>query len=531
MTTRIRVAGLTALAVLSIESVAAGTYLRGQNKNLFWQDGKVTLRISRTVHLPEGNTGGVDARETAAEVHAAVLQSIRAWARTGQPRLTLDLDFTDATTVGSGENIVTFTDSAPFDTGQCDKARILSCTVLTFGEDGAIRSAAVAFNPYKKLSAVGHPDAHDIGLLMLHEMGHVLGLNHGFVANSVMLAEAELESPAGTPRQFAVRELGEDDIHTLAALYPGNGVPPGRIAGTVTRHGVPVGGVRIMALSALGHIPYGALSMGDGAYTLHLPPGSYTLVADAPDGPGMLVSSGADGSALKVEAGTELAGIDVGLPPAGTRLAVESVGVVQNGLYAGMPRVDLARGRDHNLALTRPPELGAVELILPEPAVLRLGNASSPASAPQLVRQNVRVDARAPTGSLAFAVRAGVNFAVMPGSLRIVNNPRVEAVRDYETGETAAVLSAGRRYRLTGTDLASTEAVAEPEFEGAPLPVQLGGAALRIGERYAPLESVKPDEIVFRAPVPGNAAAEVSLAVVSGSLMESAALKLTVVRE
>lgn len=515
------------LCSFGLATLSAGTNLRGQGKNLFWPGGKVTLRMSRTVHLPEGTAGGVDQRDTAAEVHAAALQAMRAWTRTGKARIELDLGFTDAQTVASGENIVTFTDTTPFDTGQCDKDRYVSCTIVTFGEDGAMQSAAVAFNPYKKLSAVGRDGAHDVGLLMMHEMGHVLGLDHSFVADSVMLAEAELESPAGTPHQFSVRELGEDDIHTLAALYPAEDALLGRITGVVTRNGSPVAGVRLLALSTLGRVPFGALSGEDGRYALHLPPGDYTVVADAPDGPGGVGGSGA----IKVTAaGAETADTNVALPPAGAKLAVDTVGVVQNGIYAGMPRADLARGRDHNLALTRPPELGPVEFILPEPAVLRLGNASSPASAPQLVRQNVRVDVQVPVGSYAFAVRAGLNFAVLPGSLRIVNNPRIDLVRDFETGEQAESLRAGRRYILAGTDLTSATATAEPEFEDAPLPVQLGGIALRLGDRYVPLLSVKPEEIIFDAPALGDAA-EVSLAVVAGSLMESAAVKLPVARE
>jgi len=525
----VHAASLVFLCSFGPAPLSAGASLRGQGKNLFWRDGKVALRASRTVHLPEGASTGVDPRERASEVHAAVFQAIRAWTRTGKARVELDLAFTDAQTLAAGENIVTFTDTAPFDTGLCSKERHLSCTVSTFGEDGAVQSSSVAFYPHKKLSALELDCAHDIGLLMMHEMGHVLGLDHSFVTDSVMLAEAELEPVAGAPRVFSVRELGEDDVNTLAALYPLTDSPLGRITGTATRNGAPVKGVRLLAVSTQGRIPFGAVSEEDSRYALHLPPGDYTVVADAPNGPGG--KAGATGTVKVPAAGTETSGADVALPPVGVKLNVESVGVVQNGAYAGMPRVDLARGRDHNLALTRPPELGGVELILPEPAVLRLGNASSPASAPQLVRQNVRVAAQAPTGSYAFAVRAGLNFTVLAAPLRIVNNPRVESLCDFETLETVTVLRAGRRYVLAGSDLAGTAATAEAEFEDAPLAAQLGGVALRLGSRFAPLLSVKPNEIVFDAPPLFGDAAEVSLLVVAGSLMESAAVKLAVARE
>lgn len=512
-----------ALAALSALPALAGSQIKGGGRKLAWPGGKLTLRISRTVHLPNGDTG-VDRRESAASVHTAVAQAVRAWTGAGRAAIEVDLGFTDAQTVNAGENLVTFTDPAPFDAGLCNKETYVSCTLVSFTEEGAIAGATVAFNPYKRHSSIGLDGTYDIGVLMMHEMGHVLGLDHSIVTGSVMVAEAEQEAGPGAPRLFPVRALSEDDLSTLAAAYP-LGPPLSGVSGKVERNGAPIAGARVIAFDSLGRVPHGIVTEEDGVFRLPLPPGDYVVVADPKDGPGAILPG-----QLKIAAGEWVAGATIPAP-AGPRLTVENVGVVLNGSYAGMPRVDLARGRDHSLALTRTPSGMAVELILPEPAVSRSGNPSIPSSAPQLVRQPVRVAAEAPTGSYGFALRAGMLFTLLPAPMRIVPNPRIDALEDAGTGEAVTVLRPGRRYRIKGADLsAETVEAGAPPFDGALAPTQLAGVAVKAGDRWAPLVSVAPGEIVFEAPAiekPGEA----QLAVAVGSLMESPALNVTLALE
>ena len=510
-----------ALAVLTAVPAFAGSNLRGNGKNLSWKDGKVVLRVSRTVHTASGEFG-VDKRESAESVHSAVMDAIRAWTGPGRAKVELDLAFTDAQTVNSGENIVTFTDPAPFDTGLCNKDTYISCTLVSFTEDGAIAGASVAFNPYKRHSSIGLEGTHDVGLMMMHEMGHVLGIDHSMVADSVMLAAAEQEPSEGAPRQFAVRRLSEDDLSMLAGIYPLG--PVSGASGKVTRGGAGVAGARVIALDQTGRVPHGVVTGEDGSFRLLLGPGSYTISAEPSDGPVAI----ANGQVVVAE-GSWVEAVEISAA-AGPKLTVDNVGVIVGGLYAGMPHVDLARGRDHSLALSRSPVGSVVELVLPEPAVMRNGNATSPSSAPQLVRQPVRVAAEAPTGSFGFAARTGLTFTVLPGSLRLVNNPKIDALEDVETGEPVTSLRVGRRYRLRGVDFASETLTAAPAFEGATPPTQLAGIVVRVAGRYLPLLSVSPAEIVFEVP-PFPESADTTLAIVTGTMMESDALKVQVALE
>lgn len=511
------------IAALCSLSLSAGSNLRGGGKDLFWKDGKVKLRVSRTVHRDSGSSG-VDRRETAVQLHAAIFEAILSWVRPGRAKLELDLDFTDSTSVSAGENIVTFTDPAPFDTGLCDKERFIACTLLSFDEDGAIASASVAFNPYKRHSSLGFDGTHDLGLIMMHEMGHVLGLNHSFVSGSVMLTEAEQDPAPGAPRLFAVRRLAEDDLSALAGLYPLESPPPS-ISGLVKRGADPVAGARVTAIDAFGRVPCGVLSGEDGSYRLLVPPGDYTIVAEPSDG---AAATAVDGRVV-LASGESREGIEVRLSPAtgaAAKLIVTSLGVVAGGLYAGLPRVDLARGRDHSFALTRSPIGLPIELQFPELVMQGSGPATSPSSAPQLVRQTIKVRAEAAPGSYTLVARAGELIALLPASLRVVTNPRLDTVLDAETGQPVTVLRTGRRYLLKGADFSAVETTAQLPFDGAPPPTQLESVALRFGDRFLPIVSIKPAELLFE--LPAGVAAEGRLVLVAGSFMESNPLAVTI---
>jgi len=506
-----------AVAALCSLSALAGTHLHGNGKALSWKDGKVTLRVSRTVHWEGGDGTGVDRREPASSAHAAIFEAIRSWERPGRGRIEIDLDFTDVQTVSAGENVVTFTDPAPFDTGVCDKQRHISCTLISFTEDGGIASASVAFNPYKRHSSLGLAGTHDLGLIMMHEMGHVLGLNHSFTGGSVMLAEAESEPAEGSTPLFALRRLSEDDLSTLALLYPKAGAA--RIAGTVRREGEPLAAARVIALDAAGRIRYGSFSGEDGSFALAVVPGAgYRVAADPDDGPAAFAHVD---EPIEVAGDASVEGVEITLAPPGPKPRVDSVGLVADGSYAGLPRVDLARGAAHAFALTHSPAGVPVELLFPRPAIVPEGEPSWPVNAPRLVRQTIQVDPLAAPGDYALLFRSGDALGLLAGPLRIVTRPVVKSVEDAETGALAVEMTSGRRYRLRGEDLAETEAEALREFDGAPLPAQLNGVSVRLGERFLPLVSVGPAELLFEYPAGGVKESSAFLSVSSGTTTTS----------
>jgi hypothetical protein len=538
------------LALLMVSSLHGGSPMRSSGKIVKWKNGKLSLKVSRSVHLAEGETG-VDRRETAASVHAAAMEAVRAWNETGRAAVKVEAELTDETKVDSqaAGNLVTFTDPGPFDSGQCHKEGYVACTVLSFDQEtGEIQRVYIAFNPYLRHSSIGFKGTHDLALVMLHEVGHALGLDHSALLDSVMAASVELAGAADTDSEFGLRRIANDDALTLGMMYPiDEGQEPalGRIEGNVKRRDVPLPGAHVLALDRRGRPMHSAVTMADGSYTLLVPAGEYRLAAEPLDGPVLAVHMASppaeaavfqtvfwntaggnisDAMAVSVEGGQRRQGIDFWIPR-GPAANIGTVGQVESGRYVGRPRAYLARGREYTLGVTRSPAEGVPAIKIWTDQVVLDGEANFPSSAPQLVRQKVRISEGTRAGSYVIQYSSDGIGALMPGALTIVPNPHIQEIRDAVTGAPATTFRAGQMISITGWDLAWFAAASHPWEEGAARPTQLGGASVRIGDRWARLFAVTPEEIVAIVPEGLEADAAV-LRVVTGNEVESEAVTL-----
>ena len=133
---------------------------------------------------------------TAANYQPAFLDAIRTafarWQSAGVPvRFTVSSDTTDAE--------VTFKWRAQFDidrTGQTD---------LTWNQDGHIESGTVTLATFNQLGQAMQPD--DIRIVALHEIGHLIGLDHSPDSTDLMFPVAR------------VRDLSTRDVETALLLY------------------------------------------------------------------------------------------------------------------------------------------------------------------------------------------------------------------------------------------------------------------------------------------------------------------------
>ena len=113
-------------------------------------------------------------------------------------------------------NIVSFRDDAwPY----AGAGRKLATTTVRFGDDGGIVDADIEINATlpllygEQMSGGGFiPGAHDLLSIFVHEVGHLLGLDHSAEAGSVMQVSL-------APRAVSV-ELSADDEAALCAAYP-----------------------------------------------------------------------------------------------------------------------------------------------------------------------------------------------------------------------------------------------------------------------------------------------------------------------
>ncbi|MFN7920588.1 MAG: matrixin family metalloprotease [Bryobacteraceae bacterium] len=513
----------------------AGAYFQIGGNPIRWNQNRLLLKVPRTVHLSAGSPSGVHGSETAAQVHAAVWEAAKAWNRAEGATIKIDLELTDETQIGGSSNLVTFTDARPFDSGQCDPGTYLACALLSYTPDGAPVGVNIAFNPYKQHSSTGIAGTHDIGSVVLHELGHALGLDHSPIIDSIMNAKLEQEPLAGAPADFALRTLSRDDVRTLEAAYPKE--RQALIEGSVRRNMTPVSAAHVFAIDGDGHPEIGTLTGPDGRFSLPVGPGEYRLVAEPLDGPvdnrdlqslrsveatsfptmfwSATGAESPDGDLIVIEAGEIRGGIDFALAEGKAKVNAETIGLVQNGSYWGFPRVTVARGGSYTLGLTRSAPYDSPAVSFPLSKVELDGAANSPSSVPQLVRQKVKLPADMPCGSYVVRYATGAGVSVLAGGLRVVANPLVELA-----GFANQTLVTGRTFVIRGQDLACRFFAAEPAYEGAPWPTQLDGVSVKVGARFARVLSVAPDQIVAEVP-DGVSGPSAELAVLTGTGMQS----------
>lgn len=105
---------------------------------------------------------------------------------------------------------------------------------------------------------------------VVHEMGHVLGLQHTYTSGAMSTV---------TRATVRMKPVETDDAAALAVLYPNRPqlAKYGSIAGRVTADGLPVHMASVVALPPAGS-PISTLTGPDGTYRIdHLPPGNYWI--------------------------------------------------------------------------------------------------------------------------------------------------------------------------------------------------------------------------------------------------------------
>ena len=342
-----------------------------------------TLPVAYEIH--QGGLPSTGNRGEFLAVHAG----FEAWEEIEDSVITFSYGGTTETHIAALDytNVVSFQDDS-YDFG----SDTLAVTLVFSRPDiqgRQIVDADIIFNPNRIFSMDGAPGTTDLESVAVHEVGHLLGLDHTAIVSATMNPQA------GSGVTF-FRVLQTDDRIGCSVLYP---TPEfsrstGELAGRVLLDGAGVYGAHVVALDEAGRAVTSALSGEDGSYRVSgLTPGSYALYAEPLDGPVMerdigkrrdapsfntrfttaFLGDGPDsdaGDSVSVAAGDDLTGLDISISPAasphlnltspqlGARLPrgeSESIRVFGNGLGFGNNYFVLGEG----VVLDSPRSIGA----------------------------------------------------------------------------------------------------------------------------------------------------------------------------
>jgi hypothetical protein len=281
---------------LQYTSTAAATQIR-------WPTTSITVALSTSLSSPPAYV-----RATGAQVVLAARRALSRWA------LASNIQFNVTTSaaqdaVGDGVSLITIADTgqnrALFSTGvQPGRARV------AFDGSGNLTEADLAINPLVTrfdflgnqvasfFSTDGAADSYDLESTFVHEIGHMLGLEHSGVVASSMQPRQGTNGTYNLP-SFTTRTLSSDDLAGIRAVYgPRSGL--GGIAGRVgynSATGAAAFGAHVFAEEvATGRVVAGNVVNAAGNYRIDgLPPGQYRVVVEPLDEPVAATQIGSNG--------------------------------------------------------------------------------------------------------------------------------------------------------------------------------------------------------------------------------------------
>jgi hypothetical protein len=225
---------------------------------------------------------------TAADFRAAVSRAASTWQAVPDTTLRFeDQGFTTAAPVGlDGRNTLGFLDRPDLD-------RVLGATSLLLDSTtGALVEADVFFNTRFQWSVAPQGEAGRVDLesVVLHELGHFVGLGHSAIGETertatggrrVLGSGAVMFPIALAPGATADRVLQDDDEAAVQDLYAVDASRPGSgsITGRVTKNGGGVFGAHVLAFNVeTGRMVGGFSLAADGTFVIAgLDPGPHVV--------------------------------------------------------------------------------------------------------------------------------------------------------------------------------------------------------------------------------------------------------------
>ncbi|HJU54814.1 MAG TPA: matrixin family metalloprotease [Pyrinomonadaceae bacterium] len=252
-----------------------------------WPTRTIKIALSSSLYAPQPNI------KAGSDVAGAARRALGRWAEAANIRFVVtasDVQSVSAPgTRGDGVSLITIArtveNAAPFAGAggeMAGRTRVFSTVA------GSITEADVVLNPNQPFSADGTPGTYDLEATFMHEVGHLLGLEHSAVLGATMQPRQAKNGIYNLSAQ-PPRTLSDDDRAGVRAIYGarlGSGLR-GAISGTVTfSSGAPVFGANVWAEEVTtGRVAASNITLLNGAYRIEgLLPGSYRVLAQSLSG-------------------------------------------------------------------------------------------------------------------------------------------------------------------------------------------------------------------------------------------------------
>ncbi|MDT5272743.1 MAG: hypothetical protein QOH49_4929 [Acidobacteriota bacterium] len=269
-----------------------------------WPTTSITVALSTSLNNPPSYV-----RATGAQVVLAARRALSRWALASNIQFNVTTS-SNQDAVADGVSLITIADTgsnrALFSTGvQPGRARV------TFDSSGNINEADLAINPLVTrfdpftgnpvasfFSTDGTADSYDLESTFVHEIGHMLGLEHSGLVAASMQPRQGTNGTYNLPN-FTTRTLSSDDVAGIRAVYgPRSGL--GSIAGRVgynSSTGTAAFGAHVFAEDvATGRVVGGNVANAAGNYRIDsLPPGQYRIIVEPLDEPVAVTQIGSNG--------------------------------------------------------------------------------------------------------------------------------------------------------------------------------------------------------------------------------------------
>ena len=244
-----------------------------------WTSTQINIALSNSLNSPPANI------KPGSDVVGAARRALRRWSDAANLQFVesfTGVDSVNPSGSGDGISLITVSASPTNDSFTNQGGTRLGRTRVIFDAGtGAIRESDLALNPRVQFSTDGTSGTYDLESTFVHELGHLLGLDHSGVVGATMQPRQgqNFIDPAVT-----IRTLEDDDLAGIRSSYGArNAIPVGSIAGQVN-YGA---GANVWAENLYtGRVTGSSITKADGSYRIdQLPPSDYRVIVEYLDEP------------------------------------------------------------------------------------------------------------------------------------------------------------------------------------------------------------------------------------------------------